>query len=204
MRHGQTEWNQLGRFNSSTDLPLNAEGREDVRKVATHMTKLVIERVVSSPSIRSIDSAKMVCESLNSGLEIEVWEELREVDFGDFEGYSKDELQTDAVAWAALKDWFSPYRTGPTPPNSETWEEATARAKTVIGMLSDGGGATLVVSHGYFLRLIIVQALELTPPQAMRRFHFDNSNVSALSNADGYWRLLFHNTRYFPNNSGIV
>lgn len=193
MRHGQTEWNQGERFTSSTDVPLSAEGRATVRAVAAHMKDLAIKRIVSSPSARAIDTATVVNESLGLGAEIQVVQELREVGFGDFEGRSKAELRADPRTSTVLDDWFSPYGTGTTPPNAEPWQDATVRAQAAIELLSDGPNTTLVVSHGYFLRLLIVQALKLTPPQAMRRLRLDNASISALSNADGYWKLLFAN-----------
>ena len=189
MRHGQTEWNLEERFNSTTEVPLSAEGRHGV-SVATHgVENTNITRIVSSPRLRCIHTAEIVGEAINSTISIEILDELREVDFGDFEGLSKHDLNGNKD----LKNWFSPYHTSTTPPNAETWQDAALRARSVLYLLAQSNQSTLVVSHGYFLRLMIVEALEISPPQAMRRFSLDNASLSALSNEDGYWRLLFAN-----------
>ena len=84
MRHGQTEWNLEERFNSTTEVPLSAEGRHGV-SVATHgVENTNITRIVSSPRLRCIHTAEIVGEAINSTISIEILDELREVDFGDF------------------------------------------------------------------------------------------------------------------------
>jgi len=190
MRHGQTEWNLEERFNSTTEVPLNAEGRCGVSVAARGMVHTGITRIVSSPLLRCVDTAEIVRDIVNPAIGIEVWDDLREVDFGDFEGLSKQDLNGNKD----LRSWFRPYPTGNTPPNAETWTEAALRARSVLTMLgSRSDQQTLVVSHGYLLRLMIVEAIEISPPQAMRRFSLDSAHVSTLSNESGYWRLLGHN-----------
>ncbi len=189
MRHGQTQWNREERFTSATEVPLSIEGRDQIHVVARSMLDTGIMRIVSSPRLRCVHTAEIVGRVINSTISIEILDGLREVDFGDFEGLSKHDLNGNKD----LKNWFSPYHASTTPPNAETWTEAALRARSMLDLLSRSEHETLVVSHGYFLRLMIVEALEISPPQAMRRFSLDNASLSALSNADGYWRLLFAN-----------
>jgi broad specificity phosphatase PhoE len=154
------------------------------------MVKTEITRIVSSPMSRCVHTAEIIYKIVNPAIDIEVWDDLREVDFGDFEGLSKHDLNGNKD----LRSWFSPYPTGNTPPNAETWTEAAHRARSLLTMLgSRSDQQTLVVSHGYLLRLMIVEAIEVSPPQVMRRFSLDNAHVSTLSFESGYWRLLGHN-----------
>jgi broad specificity phosphatase PhoE len=189
MRHGQTDWNIEERFNSITEVPLNAEGRRGVSVAAHGMVDMGITRIVSSPMLRCVHTAEIVRDAVNPTIDIEIWNDLREVDFGDFEGLSKHDLNGNN----GLRSWFSPYPTGNTPPNAETWTDAALRARSVLSLLAQSDQQTLVVSHGYILRLMIVEAIEISPPQAMRRFSLDSAHVSTLSNESGYWRLLGHN-----------
>lgn len=190
MRHGQTDWNVEDRFNSTTEVPLNVEGGRGASVAARGMVDTGITRIVSSPLLRCVHTAEIVRSVVNPAVDIEIWDDLREVDFGDFEGLSKHDLKGNKD----LRSWFRPYPTGNTPPNAETWTEAAHRARSLLTMLgSRSDQQTLVVSHGYLLRLMIVEALEISPPQGMRRFSLDNANISILSDKDGYWRLLGHN-----------
>jgi len=190
MRHGRTDWNTEERFNSITEVPLNAEGRRGVSVAARGMVDTGITRIVSSPRLRCVSTAEIVRGVVNPAIDVEICDDLREVDFGDFEGLSKHDLNGNKD----LRSWFSPYPTGNTPPNAETWTDAALRARSVLSLLSQSDQQTLVVSHGYILRLMIVEAIEISPPQAMRRFSLDNAHVSTLSNESGYWRLLNHNS----------
>lgn len=189
MRHGQTDWNTAERFNSTTEVPLNVEGRRGASVTARGMVDTGIMRIVSSPMLRCVHTAEIMRDIINPAIDIEVWDNLREVDFGDFEGLSKHDLNGNKD----LNNWFSPYHASATPPNAETWPDASYRALSALATLSLSEQETLVVSHGYLLRLMIAEALEISPPQAMRRFSLDNANISILSDKDGYWRLLGHN-----------
>jgi probable phosphoglycerate mutase len=189
MRHGQTDWNIEERFNSTTEVPLNADGRSGVSASVRGMMDTGITRIVSSPRLRCVRTAEIVRDAVNPTIDIEIWNDLREVDFGDFEGLSKHDLNGNKD----LRSWFSPYPTGNTPPNAETWTDAALRARSMLSLLAQSDQQTLVVSHGYILRLMIVEAIEISPPQAMRRFSLDNAHISTLSNESGYWRLLNHN-----------
>ncbi len=191
MRHGQTQWNREERFTSATEVPLSIEGRDQIHVVARSMLDTGITRIVSSPRLRCVHTAEIVRDVVNPAIDIEVWDDLREVDFGDFEGLSKDDLRGNTN----FRSWFSPYPTGNTPPNAETWTDAALRARSVLYLVAQSDQPTLVVSHGYLLRLMIVEAIEISPPQAMRRFSLDNAHVSTLSNESGYWRLLNHNVQ---------
>lgn len=113
IRHGQTEWNRSGRLQGQTDISLNENGRELAKKVGQALRELPIDRVISSPLKRSLETAWLVLkensgragEALRAG---ESWrteegngiiagragnvlmtdERIKEISFGEYEGYS--------------------------------------------------------------------------------------------------------------------
>ena len=96
LRHGKTEGNLLGRYNGRTDEPLCEEGIAGA-KGARHFPEISL--VYASPLQRTQQTAK-ICFPNASVVTVP---DLREMDFGDFEGRTADEMEHDADyrAWVA-------------------------------------------------------------------------------------------------------
>ena len=96
LRHGKTEGNLLGRYNGRTDEPLCAEGITGAEK-ARHFPEISL--VYASPLQRTQQTAQICFPNA----EIITIPDLREMDFGDFEGRTADEMEHDADyrAWVA-------------------------------------------------------------------------------------------------------
>ena len=96
LRHGKTEGNLLGRYNGRTDEPLCAEGIAGAEK-ARHFPEISL--VYASPLKRTQQTARICFPNA----EIITIPDLREMDFGDFEGRTADEMEHDADyrAWVA-------------------------------------------------------------------------------------------------------
>jgi len=96
LRHGKTEGNLLGRYNGRTDEPLCAEGIAGAEK-ARHFPEISL--VYASPLQRTQQTAQICFPNA----EIITIPDLREMDFGDFEGRTADEMEHDADyrAWVA-------------------------------------------------------------------------------------------------------
>lgn len=106
IRHGQTQWNASGRLQGQTDIALNEKGRELAARVGTALKQIPFDRVISSPLIRSVETAKLVLrentgragELLRAGGKeagasqaespIAVDRRIQEISFGEYEGYS--------------------------------------------------------------------------------------------------------------------
>lgn len=85
IRHGLTEWNDRGVFQSVSDIPLSDEGIRQAEEVkAICIDKLKIDVVYSSPLIRAIQTAEIITEGRNLPIIIE--KNLIERDFGRYEG----------------------------------------------------------------------------------------------------------------------
>jgi probable phosphoglycerate mutase len=152
-RHGQTEWNRLGRFQGHTDIPLDAEGVRQAAALADAVAHLGVTHVRTSDLSRARETGRIVCERLAA-----VWAgedaDLRERSFGPFEGLTRDEcLRANPEAWAS-------YTADPTqlPPGAETHGVLLARLLRAVARASesvDAGGAILVVSHGGAIRTLV-------------------------------------------------
>lgn len=91
VRHGQTAWNEAGRLQGSTDIPLDAWGREQAAVGGAELADRQWDVLVSSPLVRAVETAQIIGHRI--GLEpAKSIAELRERDYGELEGQYLDGL----------------------------------------------------------------------------------------------------------------
>lgn len=154
-RHGETEWNALGRLQGHTDIPLSDVGRAQARALAGSVAAAGLAAVVTSDLLRARETGEIVAAALGLGAPA-IDPGLRERRFGEFEGLTRDECAArHPEAWRA---WQA--RTGG-PPGAEPREQAIARMAEALARLAAGAerGPLLVVSHGGVMRLWLMTLL---------------------------------------------
>jgi broad specificity phosphatase PhoE len=158
-RHGETDWNAIGRLQGHTDVPLNERGRAQARQLAVSLADAGLAAVFASDLSRASETAAIVAREL--GLPApRIVPGLRERRFGVFEGL--DRAQCMARYPDAWRAWHA--QTG-VPEGAEPLAEATARMHAVLAELAvDDAGPALVVSHGGVMRLWLVDVLAPAAP----------------------------------------
>lgn len=111
LRHGRTNANSEGKYIGKTDLPLSEDGRDELCAKYRMYEYPKVERVYSSPLERAIMSAEIMFPDR----EIVIVDDLREMDFGVFEGVKAE----DAVTLDSYKKWLRGGLDNP-PPNGES------------------------------------------------------------------------------------
>jgi broad specificity phosphatase PhoE len=147
-RHGETEWARLGRHTSRTDIPLTDAGREQARELGRRLAGHDFALVLTSPLSRAADTAAIA----GFGDRAIVDDDLREWDYGAFEGRLTAEIRTEHPGWTI---WRGPWDGG------ERIEDVTARADRVVDRLQAAPGESLVFGHGHMLRVITARWLGL-------------------------------------------
>lgn len=147
IRHGQTEWNITGRIQGKTDIPLNETGIYQAGLLSEALSGCSVEAVYASPLKRAYDTACVV--AAKEKLPVIPVEELREVDFGLWEGLTWDEIchkyPGDFAAWDE-----NPVRNTPT--GGEKKESSRGRCKTAMErILNSAEGDIAIVAHGGIL-----------------------------------------------------
>ncbi|MGI9534750.1 MAG: histidine phosphatase family protein [Thermodesulfobacteriota bacterium] len=84
VRHGETDWNKLGKCQGISDIPLNSTGEKQARDIANSLKDENISAIYSSDLQRAYDTAKSISE--HHSIEVQIDERFREMDQGDFEG----------------------------------------------------------------------------------------------------------------------
>lgn len=166
VRHGETEWSSLGRHTGRTDLPLLERGEQQARSIAPLLDDAHIGLVLSSPLQRAWRTAEL------AGFHPVAEPNLREWDYGAYEGLTTAQIREDKPDWNLFRDGV---------PEGETIESVARRADAVLmrarAALPDGD--VVLVSHGHLLRVLAARWLDL-PPEAGELFGLDTATVSAL------------------------
>jgi probable phosphoglycerate mutase len=174
VRHGETEWNKLGRFQGHHDVDLNEKGAEQARETAQAVAKWQHSAVYSSPLHRALRVAEEI--SLLSGMPVVPMPEFMELKLGDLEGITGKELRK---TWPELSvTWRSdPGRV--TMPNGESLAELQERAWCALMDLEQAhqrDEAVIVVSHNFAIRTMIGKLLGVP----MSNFHRMSLNLASI------------------------
>lgn len=84
VRHGQTDWNIENRLQGCVDIPLNRNGIKQAQILAENIKELKIDRIISSPLSRALDTAKIINKKMQVPLDTS--KGLLERSFGILEG----------------------------------------------------------------------------------------------------------------------
>ena len=161
VRHGATEWSVSGQHTSRTDLPLLEEGREGARRLRPFLEAYGFALVLTSPMERARETCRLA--GLDGPAEID--EDLREWDYGEYEGLTTPEIRETRPAWDLWHDGC---------PGGEQPDAVEARADRVLARCVAAGGDVALFAHGHILRVITARWLEL-PVQGGARFRLDAS-----------------------------
>jgi broad specificity phosphatase PhoE len=148
VRHGETEWSVSGRHTSRTDLPLTERGRERAEALAQVLREWSFSLVLCSPLRR----ARETCELAGFGDVAEICEDLREWDYGEYEGLTTPEIRERDPNWNLWRDGC---------PGGETPERVGARADQVLERLRAADGDAAAFAHGHILRVLTARWLEM-------------------------------------------
>ena len=97
IRHGLTQGNLDGKYIGQTDLALCPSGEEDIRKLAKADLYPYVEKVYTSPLKRCVETAQIIYPDI----QLSKVDEIAEMDFGQFEGKTQQELEKlpEYTAW---------------------------------------------------------------------------------------------------------
>lgn len=163
-RHGETDWNRVGRWQGATDIPLSDVGRVQARALARRLAGHDIRRVYSSHLSRARETADIVVATLGLPLSVSIDPRLGERGYGCFEGLTRAECATQFPdAW---ERYLADRRV--VPPAGEAHavvvQRFTAAMKDMVSVGSRPGTHTLVISHGGSIRTFVHAAVGVALP----------------------------------------
>lgn len=166
VRHGETEWARLGRHTGLTDVALTAAGRAQARAIAARLDGLSFDAVLSSPSSRALDTARLA----GFGEVVQVEPDLHEWDYGAWEGLTTPQIRRRVPGW---RIWTHGAEGG------ESAAEVTSRVDRVLARSRRIGGDVALFAHGHILRALAARWLGLDVSEG-RLFALGTATVSVL------------------------
>ena len=150
VRHGETEWSLSGQHTSRTDLPLTEKGRERAEQLGPALAAWDFAVVLSSPLRR----ARETCEIAGYAERAEICDDLREFDYGEYEGLTTPQIREQQPGWSLWRDGC---------PGGEQPDEVGARADRMIERMRAGAGDgnALAFAHGHILRILTARWLHM-------------------------------------------
>jgi len=141
LRHGATEWALNGRHTGSTDVPLLPQGEAEARALAPLLAQHTFDAVYCSP----LQRARRTCELAGLSGQAQREPDLREWDYGRYEGITTAEIRQSVPGWTVFSHPC---------PEGESLAQVQERCEGLITRLVDQhpGGRVALFAHGHILR----------------------------------------------------
>jgi len=166
VRHGETEWNRVSRFQGGIDVPLNDNGRAQAQQAAEFLKDVPIDFAISSPMLRPKETAEIILQH-HPNVQIELQEEFREINHGLWEGKLESEIKQEYPD--LLRQWQVAPETVQMP-EGENLQQVWDRAVACWDAIAQSAGVSdtelktgLVVAHDAINKVILCHVLSLSP-----------------------------------------
>ena len=178
VRHGETIANRDFRYIGASDNVLTEHGQVQATQLAAALSVLPVAAVYSSPRQRAYQTALPIAS--RHGLTVQILEDLREVDFGIWEGLSRGEVIARSVQDVEyLLAWER--ETALAPPAGESLDAMHRRVSAVIEKLVQAhpDQTIVLVSHVGPIKAVLCAALG-APVSAAFRIFLDPATISVV------------------------
>jgi alpha-ribazole phosphatase/probable phosphoglycerate mutase len=192
IRHGALVEDARNRCYGALDFALSETGRAQVARAADYLASEPIFAVYTSSLSRAVESARIIAEP--SAAPIRIVPDLREMNFGDLEGLTYDQIAT------RNPDIYRRWMDAPTEvrfPNGESFREMRVRVLQAFAAIqAESEGRTVaLVTHGGVIRILIAWALQM-PDNCVFRLAQDYGAINLLTIADGFPIVQLLNYRF--------
>jgi len=169
VRHGETEWSLSGQHTSRTDISLTEKGRERAEVLRDYLKETKFDAVFVSPMQR----ARETCAIAGFADRAVVDNDLKEWDYGIYEGKTTPQIRAEVPDWSVWKDSII---------DGEAAEHVGERADTMIARAlasAPAGGKVALFAHAHILRILAARWL-LLPATGGSLFALGTGSVSVL------------------------
>jgi broad specificity phosphatase PhoE len=187
IRHGETDWNATLRYQGHANIPLNEQGREQARKTGARLARYGATALYTSDILRAAETAEII-GGVNS-LKPQPMTNLREIDVGQWEGLTPEELYRRFPEHMAAFD-RDPARTVRL--GGESYAQLQERSLAALNQIyaaHPGDELVLAVSHGGTIRALLCHIIGLDLAH-FGRLWLDNGSLTELRHGAHGWRLV--------------
>lgn len=177
IRHGETLWNKLGKFQGSVDIELSEEGREQALALKNTL-KNDFQAIYASPLIRATETATILCEG--TGLSVIPCEGMKEINFGAWEGLTLEEIKNNYPKEYAA--WRTDEKEGPFVGGDLSVRNASLRAADTIRRIATDhmGEKVLIIAHGGIIKAGLIGLFEWKMTM-YHHFYIGNTAISKIN-----------------------
>ena len=188
-RHAAHDWLGRGFAGRLPEVALNAQGRREAEALVQRMDGVPLAAIFCSPQPRTQQTALPLASA--RGLPIRVEAAFDEVDLGDWQGRSFDEVRGQE-AW---KHWLA-HRGSAQPPGGEPFAQVARRASAGLRQLVEAhpDAHVLVVSHGDVIKAMVAGVLGLSLDR-VESFEIAPCGVSVVVMGTDWAQLRLLNSR---------
>lgn len=157
IRHGETEWNTLGKFQGCTDIALSEDGIKQA-KLLNDRLKGEFDYIYASPLSRALETAKILVSDNNK--EVTIAPDIREINFGEWEGLTVKEIKEKYPEM--FKAWRTDKKESYICGGDASIHNAVNRAtKCILDIVSKHKGKKIViVAHGGIIKAGLIGIFE--------------------------------------------
>ncbi|MCC6580475.1 MAG: alpha-ribazole phosphatase [Phycisphaeraceae bacterium] len=180
VRHADVGPQHQGRYLGRTDVPLSNHGMHEATELAAWLRSQRPAKLACSPMLRARQTADAIVRE--TGLTAERDDDLREVDFGLWEGKTFAEI---ADQWPGEVDQWAAFHPDFAFPGGERLDAFLLRVRSCANRLaSDPTDRVLAVAHGGVIRAMICHLLGLDARHYLL-FHIRHASCAVLDIHDG-------------------
>lgn len=187
VRHGETPWNVTLQYQGQGNVPLNERGQEQARRAAERLRRFEVAALYSSDIVRAWQTAEIIGAALSRTPV--AMPELREIDVGQWEGHTPEEL------YRRFPDHMAEYKRDPARTvriGGESYAQLQARALVALNYLQEThqqGETIVAVSHGGTIRALLCHVIGLDLG-LFGRMWLDNGSLTEFRLGRNGWRLM--------------
>jgi broad specificity phosphatase PhoE len=176
-RHGQSVWNELKRFQGTSDVPLSPLGRAQAEALGRALREYRVAAAYVSPMRRAVETAEIALAG--TGIPLVPTEELRELSLGDWEGCTVTEIR------AREGDPYQAWLRAPVdcpPPGAEALHDVCRRVLRAVDRIAGAhpnGDDVLVVAHGGVISVYACHLLGCSF-NSLWRLRVDNASLTVV------------------------
>ena len=160
VRHGETDWNKMGKYQGITDVPLNENGLNQAKACGQALKGVKFDRILSSDLSRALVTAEAIRGDRTTPITVD--ERLRELNFGDWEAMLFSDIE---ARWPGLIDemYLRPHLVKV--PNGESFKDLQDRAWAGLEEFinaNDEEETLLIACHGGTIRTLLCKLLDIS------------------------------------------
>jgi probable phosphoglycerate mutase len=178
VRHGETEWNRVRRFQGRSDLPLNQEGKKQVRALALALQNIPLLAIYTSPLLRALETARSI-KVFHPSTPLFEEESLMEMDLGEFDGMN---VQDWAEQYPDFRKAWNENPASVKMPGGESLKDVQDRAKETLKRITriyPSDSTICIISHN-FVNLTLLCDLLKIPLNRFRELRQENAAFNVI------------------------